>query len=696
MSLTLPTTIQPSTVPAGLANAIPFFSAIQQKRDDAKLMAWAMEEYSKCKNQRLPQERDWYIELAFYAGKQYIEVIPNPAANNGFSLSTPKAPPWRVRMVVNLIRPICRGEMSKLTAQKPTFQVIPATEDDKDYAAARAGEAIVEATWRDKKLDIELKRSVFWQVVTGCGYMKSYWDANKIDIMSSTAENKVKGDLCVDRISPFSVYIPDLTEEEIENQPYVIHASARTKEWVQATYGFGEVSENTATSSDILEDSFLNLTNAPRRKVDHVLCLEFWIKPGMNNKFFPGGGVFTVVGDKIFRNADRYPYDHNEYPFYKLDAIPTGKFYAESTVKDLIPLQREYNRTKSQMIEAKNLMAKPQLIAAKGSVNVRMITSEPGQVIQYNLGMPPPAPLQMQNLPQHVPEELDRLRADMDDLSAQHEISRGNTPSQVTAATAISFLQEQDDSKIAYATASIEAAVEKLGRHTLSYATQYWTVPRLIRTTGKDDAFEVMQLKSDSLQGIQDLRVEAGSALPRSKAARQSLIMDLLKLGVVDPTTGLEVLDLGGLEKVFEAKLVDKRQPQRENLRMAQMDPQELEQIQTQMPIDQTTGQPIPGQPDPQALLQKMPVNTWDNHQSHIEYHNMFRKTQEFELLADPIKQLFEMHVQMHVAAMGNMQQPMLPDGTAGLPVAPPPTMDAQGQPVPPNNEQAQLPFGAG
>ena len=87
------------------------------------------------------------------------------------------------------------------------------------------------------------------------------------------------------------------------------------------------------------------------------------MKPGAH-KDFPEGGYITLVDDTIVAIHPGLMYSHGEYPFTKFEHIPTGKFYTESTITDIIPVQREYNRTRSQIIEAKNRMAKPQLIGS--------------------------------------------------------------------------------------------------------------------------------------------------------------------------------------------------------------------------------------------------------------------------------------------------------------------------------------------
>src|SRR4030095_11540353 len=54
---------------------------------------------------------------------------------------------------------------------------------------------------------------------------------------------------------------------------------------------------------------------------------------------------------------------------------------------------------------------------------------------------------------------------------------------------------------------------------------------------------------------------------------------------------------------------------------------------------DIQTGDPL------EMPMNIIPVNTWDNHEVHVEVHNRFRKSQAFELLPEPIKEQFEYHV---------------------------------------------------
>ena len=632
-----------------------------------EILSWVRKNYRRCKDQRSKQEQQWYTNLAFYFGRQNITTVTSQA--NGTRLYTPKAPYWRARPVINRIRPIIRKELAKMMSSAPTAYVIPASSEDKDMFAAQAGESLWNSIYEAENLSAVFRRAAFWTSITGTGFVKAFWDASKLDEV-----NGIPGKICFDPETPFHIFVPDLTEEDLEKQPYLIHASMRAVEEAELTYG--EYLENpvraTSRSETIMDTGFLRLIGADDPPLDSVEVIEVWIKPGQF-KVFPMGAMITLVGDQLAQFTSGWPYIHGMYPFGMIRHIETGSFYGESVITDLIPLQREYNRTRGQIIEAKNRMAKPQLIAPKGSVNPSSITTEPGQVILYRAGFNPPQPLPLQPLPTYVLQELERIQMDFDDISGQHEVSRGTVPPGVTAATAISFLQEQDDTMLRQTVESLEFAVQKIAKMSLTYVIQYWDTGRMIKVTGTDGSFDVVTLMGADLQNNTDIRVEKDSALPTSRAAKQAFLMDLMKMGFISPDRGLELMEVGGLNKLYDQINTDRRQAQRENLRMQQLDGETL-QIYDQMAkiydqaggINPQTGEPAPPPPPP------ISPNSWDNHAVHIDAHNAFRKSQTFEALPDAIKAVFQGHVSLHEKAM-QAQMGLMPSQGREIPTRIPP-----------------------
>ena len=73
--------------------------AIAAKKKEKELIAWVNEQYGACKNSRTQIERQWYLNLSFYFGKQYVAFLANSGLNGQVAgrLVTPPAPPWRTR-----------------------------------------------------------------------------------------------------------------------------------------------------------------------------------------------------------------------------------------------------------------------------------------------------------------------------------------------------------------------------------------------------------------------------------------------------------------------------------------------------------------------------------------------------------------------------------------------------------------------
>lgn len=676
-------------------------SSSKQKDFDKQVIAWTKSAYAQCRTGRQFVERQWYVNLAFYSSRQNISTIPfsnGSSVSMGIRLYVPPAPYYRSRPVINKIRPIIRKEIARLTAQKPSATVVPATSEDRDMYAAQAGEQLWESMYRDKKINKVFKKAIFWALITGNGFVKQYWDAGKPSGYSSPVAvvkkdpmgnpmTEIPGDICYENVTPFNLFFPNLLVDDIEAQPYIIHIQTRSPDWIKLNYGIS-VAPDSMEASDILNDSFLNLIGAGAMNKDKVLVYEVWIKPKQVT-FLPEGGMFTIVGNQLIQIVKSNPYLHQQYPFTQIPYIDTGRFYADSVINDLVPIQREYNRTRGQIIENKNKMGAVKLIAQEGSIDPSKITSEPGQAIIFKLGYQPPTPVPPVPLPNYVLQEVDRLNQEFEDISGQHEVSKGQAPPGVTAATAISFLQEQDESMLSSAFQGIEDAYEKVAFQTLNLIKQYWTIPRMVKVAGTNNQFSVVAFRGSDLRDNTDIRIEAGSALPTSKAGKQALLMDLMTQGFIPPEKGLELMDIGGVQRLYDQLKIDSSQASRENLKMAAVSPMDLmlyqqasmpgglgEGLGTSQGMFQepsTSGLPgQPGIPDPNNLPPDMPpemvqqamgnaiapplivpVNSWDNHMVHVQVHNDYRKSQEFEQLAPEQKQLFEDHVNQHLMSMG-------------------------------------------
>src|SRR5215471_5386497 len=620
-----------STYPNGPDQSQQLAKSAAGKAQLNELVAWAENLFARAKRMREPFERQWYMNMAFYFGRQYVAWM-NPTSTTGQSIARlyePAAPNWRVRLVSNKCRPLVRNEVSKLTKEEPQAFVRPRGSDDDDLQAARAAEMISEYEMDELRYNRILRRSVFWMCLLGTAFIKDSYNQDKPD------PSGVPGCIVIEPVNAFHIYVLEPQEEELELQPVVIHAMAKSRDWVKDSFGV-DVAPDTNVSASLLEQRFLNAIGVSQQTPDqYIMVKEMWIKPCRK---YPEGGVLTYANSQFLQEVQGWPYSHNEYPFAKMDHIQSGRFWGDSTLVDIIPLQREYNRTRSQIIEAKNRMSKPQLVAVRGSIDARKITSEPGLIIQYQPGFQKPEPLPLVAIPTYVIQEIDRVQKDIDDISGQYEIAKGRTPPGVTAASAIAYLQEENDSKLSSTTSSIEEATEKVGRHVLYHVHENWDIPRIVRVLGVNQTYEVEEFTKDSINGNVDYTVEAGSSAPRSRAARQAMLVELGTRGWITPQQALKFMHLVETDRMYDESLADDRQVQRENDKMMEAQPQ------LSLVPDPTTGMMQPQQMPPQPF----PVNEWDNDVAHITGHEAYMKTQQYELADDTAKQVLLEHLMQH------------------------------------------------
>lgn len=723
---------QSSTTPTKLPeDQIPDIQKYRKSKDGQALVSWVQAEFTKAKQERSGKQLQWYSNMAFFYGQQWLERTSR-LTPGGYDqkLFSPRRPRYREKKTINRTRSFVRTELAKFVAQMPSAQVVPATAEDEDMRAAYAAEQAWESISNSHKLARHFKRAQWWTVVTGNGFIKTWWDESCLDPVSGQM-----GDIRYGSVTPFHLLVPDLRETEIEDQPFVINAYTKPVQWCKQFFAEElkgvDISPSVSSANQILEGGKLNLS-ASSSQADSCILYEAWLKPGAH-KLFPNGAVVLTIDDILVSiTPDGLPYDHQEYPFTKFEHIPTATFYADSPLVDTNNLQREFNQIRSEISEAGRRMAKPQLVAQKGSIVPSKVTNEPGMIIEYRPGTQAPTPLSLTPLPQYYVEQQDRILADWEDITGQHDASKGNAPPGVTAGTAINFLQEKDDSFLAPEYESVEEGWERIASQTIQLFVQYVDVPRKIKTVGADGSFDTLLLSGEELRTGTDIRMEKGSSVAQSQAGRQAQVSNLFQIGLIDQPTALKLLEIGGVQKALDVVNVAERKAQRENIKMKMLTDEmiqehdmaflmaamqkmiEAEDQQAQLPSEmgmpaapgapQDPGMPpnappvgdpsqpggMPGDPSQQGGLPGMlggssepagdsysddpsaleytelaggpgqppkpgpviPVDDFDVHAVHIDTHNKFRMSQEFEALPGSVKAQFSLHVKLHEQAM--------------------------------------------
>jgi hypothetical protein len=612
-------------VPAGFASADALVKRVDELQSERELM-----------------ERQWKLNLSFYKGKQY--VFYNRKSRRMESLPTDDGdkPRYRVRLVANQIAPNSNGLLARLTKTKPTFFATPAQADYEAIKATEVAESLLDYWWDTFSLGSKREEAMLWAIICGNGFWKISWDdkvgssvklmlnpdgepivnpiiehlfkdrLGKMGLDAGEFEKEVfEGEIKVDVMAPFDVLLDD-SAQVFEDCKYAFCVHPMSSDEIYSRYNV-RLKPNAINRypDETLPGMFGTTSGKTKQNVRTVFVGYFLPGP----EFPEGRYVAFTKSPNIVLYDGPWPYPFKKLPLVKFPGmrIP-GQLYDTSVVEQAIPLQKELNRTLSQMIEYKNLTLKPQMLAPVGSLRQRM-TDEPGAIFEYNpvAGKVPEA-IPIQSLPSYVFQHLQDLGQRLRDTFGLNEISDGAVPPNVEAGIAIDLLQEAATDRLAPQILMMEKGLERAGNMMLELAQRYYNEPRLIMLAGAGSKAKVSRFESaDIIAGVQ-VKVETGSGLPRTRAGKQARVMQMLQMGIISPTKAYKYLDMADfktLQAQFEA---DEEQAMRENDRLIVGEPinkpaaikaqQEL-MMQIENPqVDPNTGQPAAVTPE--ALMQVM------------------------------------------------------------------------------------------
>jgi hypothetical protein len=671
----------------------------EREQDNIKALISQVESWRHhCAAARIPYEQIWLKNIDMYEGRQFTEYDPNTK-----SMREIVYPDGRVRIAMNVCQPTMRTEMAKTSSSHPMVSVQAASNDLEDVMAARAAEGAWEWFYANEKIQSRVMNMAnYWRATTGNGFIKTFYDTSSEDTAATAAARKewktdteaqaqagagglfppmptpkpaaVFGKVTAEPVSPFHLYIPELAEPDIQRQPYVIQLAYIPRERAKLIYG-GSMPKDwepaAVDSTEIFEINAPGSSVSAQSTIDLCRVTEVWIKPNVT-RWLPEGGLVVLVDNQLVAmSKDGLPYEHGEFPYQHLYTVETGRFYRMSVLEAIIPIQNELNRIFAQLIEYKNLATAPMYFFRQGSVDVRRIRTKPGTYIPVQFGAEFPQAVPLPQLPAYVSELIEQMKALLEDISGQHQVSRSIAPGADIAASAVAMLREPDDDYLSNTVDSIEAAFESMGRHAVALMVQFWDKPRLVKVAGTSEEISARLLTQADIASGTDLRVTIGTGLPQSRSARTALVTEWMDKGYIPPEIGLKVIEGGALGDLWKVLKIDEDAAERENVEMMELiteeeyaawaqgagvDPATGEQMpmvdqlgQPMMPeeqVDPATGMPAP----PPSFY---PVNDWDNHPKHIEVIERAMKGQRFRQLEPWRQQMMKAHRQAHVAALG-------------------------------------------
>lgn len=519
----------------------------------------------------------WKKYIAWVAGYQLFDY-------NKISKKLVEVPLARQRkLIFNKLKPYVRTLLAKMTQEQHQPSVIPATDDEDDIEAARAGDKFIEGHGTKIDFKTTLNRAKLWCIICNQVYLRVFWNEDMEGFQGyGEVENEegqieeqpamVEGDLDMEAISPFNCR-PDPLYNDRKKWRWFLYGDEVDASEIEEEYGLKsksiqETSNVLDTAYDLeLQDEQDIIVGSPDKSdsITGRTCVlkEFWTKK-----------IFILTAGTEVLEAKPNPY--KEIPFFeaKEELIPITNYeksfsYNESLIKDAIPLQREYNRQASIISIALDRASKLKVLTPLGALlNKKQWTNDYGVFIDYNRNMGEPHQMKLDPFPMDVPRYKADLEREMQSVMNLSPTSFGQLPERAShpSGTLVSQLIEQDDVVLNPLINSINRMIADAWGLGLRIIRDNYLEDRLIRYTGEDGSYSVMKFKGSDLRSCTDVIVTSQTGLPRARALRIEYILRMREQGLItDDKLALEMLEFGNVDKIFKDQLLHERKAHRIN-----------------------------------------------------------------------------------------------------------------------------------
>lgn len=610
------------------------------KKSDGTLIPWL--EAQKKRGRPVLQDMQMKLNLAFVLGYQWVVWNGQTRAYQRPTVDTsdPNAP---VRIKSNKIAGLLERTIAKLTKEAPLPEARPVSDDDNDVDAARVGTRILSHELDRLKWPSFLQKFLFWPGTLGWSYVHIYWNAEAGKPMGVLPSEEVDGEMdtimegaiCLDEVPAFELSVAPGAPRLCEAL-WAIRTTTMTRE--DAWLRWDVELEGGETRNLTQEVYSLGPMETAAPNDNWVEINQLWLRP---SKLAPKGAVVTWSQNTLIEYKD-WPYEHNMLPFVQADFLPgIGTREGRTWVTDLLDLQTDYNDNISREATIRRQLS-PKLVSAIGQIDPQRVTSRV-EHLQYMPGVsqnPPHLEMPNSGWAQQFELGMARDEADMGERAGVSEVSQGSAATTAPAASILA-LQDADDTKLALHATALASFIAEVGHHILLLAKQFWTEERTIRVWSQEDVLAAYRYSGSDIADGLDVHVTSESALPKSKAARAQLILELAaRYGdLIQPQDVLRMLELPNVDFITRSVDADTKKQWREISEMLEGEACE--------------------------------VKGFDNHVVHLQVLNQFRKSSDYENLPVESQAIFDAHAAVHE---------MLVLKQLGMPLPTPPDPEAMRQ----------------
>lgn len=522
-----------------------------------KLAEEILMDFEARRERRRRLENGWILNMNFFSGNQYCDVSPLGGVEE-----EEKQFYWQSRRVFNHIAPAVETRLAKLTKLRPELKARAFSDEDGDLRAAKLASGILAYVKERTGLNDVIARATLWAEICGSAFYKVAWDADggrQVGVDEKGAP-VYEGEVCVTAVSPFEIYPDELSAEDLESVNSLIHAKSVPVSYISERFGVlvtgeAQTDERSAVYSEprASAQGVAAFGKTTTEKEDQTVLIERYTR---SCQAYPNGRLEIAAGGELLYEGD-LPYINEEkgvrgLPFVKQDCLRLpAAFFGGSVVDRLIPVQRAYNAVRNRKHEFLNRLSMGVLAVEDGSVDTDELAEEglsPGKILVYRQGGKAPEMMESGEIPNEFSKEEEWLEKEFVYVSGVSELSKNSMPMQVTSATGLKLLYDEDNARLATTTDHMAEAMKSLSKQIVLLYRQFAGGARLLSMTGENRKTEVFYFNAAEL-AASDLVFEAEQEI--SADERRDTIMKLLNAGLFTGDDGK--ISQSTKQKILEA-----------------------------------------------------------------------------------------------------------------------------------------------
>ena len=579
----------------------------QQTPEEKKLVKKINKLLSEAKAHREKYDKDWLTYYKFFRGQQWEQERPE----------------YRHSEVINMIFSTIQSVVPILTDSRPRFEYLP--QEPSDLELSEILNQVAESDWTRNNWLNQVTEILYDAHIYGTAFGYVGWDADKRDGL---------GEICFESEDPFYMYPDPIARDVNDRGYYFIKAEPMDlrvikRKWEKGKHVTADVDDSQPDKTDLSKMTFKSPTSnllayeqesvqklATRKEALVITCymkddeiledknikkvkkqnengeVEEKDEVSYTQKLKYPKGRKVVMANGIILHDKPYEFDDSKFPFARVrNYVLPREFWGESEVAQLKSPQVVFNKMVSFALDVLTLMGNPiWIVSTDSGVDTDNLYNRPGEIVEKEPGSEVRRE-QGVSLQPYVLSLIDRMKVWFEDISGVSDVSKGATPASISAGVAITQLQEAAQTRIRQKSRNLDAFLQDVGQMYLSRLFQFYTVPRIFRLTGNDNAQQFFKFsmeneeqedgttkrtailkpykveKTDDPTGEHqilelpekrfevsanfDVRVQTGSLLPFSRAEKEGKLLNFYKSGIIDKQEVLKGVDYPNWEAVL-------------------------------------------------------------------------------------------------------------------------------------------------